>query len=394
MLAVLALGDVRCRCEDAGARVPERPLPGAPALPEALRVQLHEVAAARRAAGTPPRTRHVDASGAPLYVNRLALETSPYLLQHAHNPVSWWPWGEAAFAEARRLNRPVLLSVGYSTCHWCHVMEEESFDDEATARELNQRYIAIKVDREVRPDLDAVYMNVVSMLHGSGGWPMTVWLTPDRRPFHAGTYFPGTAQPGRPAFRTVLTALADEYARAPDTARGRAAERPGGRGLAGKGRRAVRQLEIDGPPVTHAQLRAAQHQHGARGHHRALDAHPVGEGAVGRVVIDHAEARRRRRQLGVKARHPRVAQHEVVALRGADGQGLAAGHHPAAGVGSGDDLDRQRAHRQHGASIREGVDGAHPSISIMTTALRRCARRCHPTCASRPWSGRHPARSR
>ncbi|MCC6996933.1 MAG: thioredoxin domain-containing protein [Deltaproteobacteria bacterium] len=221
---MLALGNARCRCESAASRAPERALPGAPALPEALRVQLHEVAAARRAAGTPPRTRHVDASGAPLYVNRLALETSPYLLQHAHNPVSWWPWGEAAFAEARRLNRPVLLSVGYSTCHWCHVMEEESFDDEATARELNQRYIAIKVDREVRPDLDAVYMSVVSMLHGSGGWPMTVWLTPERRPFHAGTYFPGTAQPGRPAFRTVLAALADEYARAPDTARGRAAE--------------------------------------------------------------------------------------------------------------------------------------------------------------------------
>src|SRR5512147_2243302 len=105
-----------------------------------------------------PRTRHVDAKGDPLYTNRLARESSPYLRQHAHNPVNWYPWGDEAFAEARRLNRPVFLSIGYSTCHWCHVMEEESFEDETIARFLNGNYVAIKVDREERPDVDAIYM--------------------------------------------------------------------------------------------------------------------------------------------------------------------------------------------------------------------------------------------
>ena len=137
-----------------------------------------------------PRTRHLRPDGSPTYTNRLFLETSPYLLQHAHNPVDWYPWGDEAFETARRLGRPVLLSVGYSTCHWCHVMEEESFEDEEVARYLNEHYVAIKVDREERPDVDAVYMNAVQTLTGGGGWPMTVWLTPDRRPFYGGTYFP------------------------------------------------------------------------------------------------------------------------------------------------------------------------------------------------------------
>ena len=143
-----------------------------------------------RPAGYTPRTRHLLPDGAPRYTNRLFLESSPYLLQHAHNPVDWYPWGDEAFDTARRLGRPVLLSVGYSTCHWCHVMEEESFEDEEIARCLNEHYVAIKVDREERPDVDAVYMSAVQALTGSGGWPMTVWLTPDRQPFFGGTYFP------------------------------------------------------------------------------------------------------------------------------------------------------------------------------------------------------------
>lgn len=137
-----------------------------------------------------PRTRHIDQSGWAKYTNRLFLETSPYLLQHAHNPVNWYPWGEEAFETAKSLNRPLFLSIGYSTCHWCHVMEEESFEDEEIARYLNENYISIKVDREERPDVDAIYMSAVQAMTGHGGWPMSVWLDHQRRPFHGGTYFP------------------------------------------------------------------------------------------------------------------------------------------------------------------------------------------------------------
>ena len=137
-----------------------------------------------------PRTRHKWPGGWAKYTNRLFLESSPYLIQHAHNPVNWYPWGNEAFEAAKILNRPVLLSIGYSTCHWCHVMEEESFEDEKIARYMNENYIAIKVDREERPDLDAIYMSAVQAITGRGGWPMTVWLTPDRKPFYGGTYFP------------------------------------------------------------------------------------------------------------------------------------------------------------------------------------------------------------
>ena len=137
-----------------------------------------------------PRTRHLDSTGWALFTNRLFLEKSPYLLQHAHNPVNWYPWGEEAFREAKKRDWPVLLSVGYSTCHWCHVMEEESFEDMEIARFMNENYVAIKVDREERPDIDSVYMNAVQMITGRGGWPMTVWLTPDKRVFYGGTYFP------------------------------------------------------------------------------------------------------------------------------------------------------------------------------------------------------------
>ncbi|MFC4032731.1 thioredoxin domain-containing protein [Streptomyces polygonati] len=137
-------------------------------------------------------------------MNRLGDATSPYLLQHANNPVDWWPWGEEAFGEARERGVPVLLSVGYSSCHWCHVMAHESFEDEGTAGYLNEHFVAVKVDREERPDVDAVYMEAVQAATGQGGWPMTVFLTPDREPFYFGTYFPPRQSHGLPGFMDVL----------------------------------------------------------------------------------------------------------------------------------------------------------------------------------------------
>jgi uncharacterized protein YyaL (SSP411 family) len=195
---------------------PIDPLPGAAPYPEALRERLG-TALAEQPAGYRPHTRHLRPDGSPRWTNRLILESSPYLLQHAHNPVDWYPWGEEAFARARQESRPVLLSIGYSTCHWCHVMEEESFEDEEIAAYLNQHYIAIKVDREERPDLDATYMSAVQLLTGSGGWPMTVWLTPERQPFFGGTYFP--ARDGdrgvRTGFLTLLERADDVFAQHP-----------------------------------------------------------------------------------------------------------------------------------------------------------------------------------
>ncbi|HEY8601296.1 MAG TPA: thioredoxin domain-containing protein, partial [Thermomicrobiales bacterium] len=143
--------------------------------------------------------------------NRLANETSPYLLQHKDNPVDWYPWGEEALAHARDADRPILLSIGYAACHWCHVMEHESFEDEATAALMNDRFVSIKVDREERPDLDTIYMEAVQALTGHGGWPMTVFLTPEGVPFYGGTYFPPTARHGLPAFADVLRSVADAY---------------------------------------------------------------------------------------------------------------------------------------------------------------------------------------
>ncbi|MCZ7665511.1 MAG: thioredoxin domain-containing protein [Thermoleophilia bacterium] len=143
--------------------------------------------------------------------NRLAYETSPYLLQHAHNPVDWYPWGEEALARARAENRPIFLSVGYAACHWCHVMERESFEDEDTAALLNQAFVSIKVDREERPDLDAIYMQAVVAMTGRGGWPMSVWLTPQAVPFFGGTYFPDRPRQRLPSFRQVLEAVAEAW---------------------------------------------------------------------------------------------------------------------------------------------------------------------------------------
>ncbi len=144
--------------------------------------------------------------------NRLADETSPYLLQHAHNPVDWYPWGDEAFARARREDKPVFLSVGYAACHWCHVMERESFEDEATAALMNERFVSIKVDREERPDVDGIYMDAVqAMNQGQGGWPMSVFLTPDGKPFYAGTYFPREPRLGMPSFAQVLEGLSQAW---------------------------------------------------------------------------------------------------------------------------------------------------------------------------------------
>ncbi|MEU2063084.1 thioredoxin domain-containing protein [Streptomyces sp. NPDC013455] len=145
-------------------------------------------------------------------MNRLAHETSPYLLQHADNPVDWWPWSAEAFDEARRTGRPVLLSVGYSSCHWCHVMAHESFEDRATADYLNEHFVSVKVDREERPDVDAVYMEAVQAATGQGGWPMTVFLTPDAEPFYFGTYFPPAPRHGMPSFRQVLEGVQQAWA--------------------------------------------------------------------------------------------------------------------------------------------------------------------------------------
>ena len=144
-------------------------------------------------------------------MNRLAHETSPYLLQHADNPVDWYPWGEEALSRARAEDKPILLSIGYAACHWCHVMEHESFEDEETASLMNERFVNVKVDREERPDLDSIYMDAVVAMTGQGGWPMTVFLLPSGEPFLGGTYFPPEPRHGMPAFRQVLTAVSDAY---------------------------------------------------------------------------------------------------------------------------------------------------------------------------------------
>src|SRR5258706_3050766 len=147
----------------------------------------------------------------PKHTNRLIHETSPYLLQHAHNPVDWFAWGEEAFAKAKADDKPVLLSIGYSDCHWCHVMERESFENEDIAALMNDLFVNIKVDREERPDLDEIYMNAVQMLTGRGGWPMTLFLTPERKPFYGGTYFSPEDPGGMAGFPRVLMGVAQPY---------------------------------------------------------------------------------------------------------------------------------------------------------------------------------------
>lgn len=147
----------------------------------------------------------------PKFTNRLINETSPYLRQHAHNPVDWYPWGSEALERSRKENRPILLSIGYAACHWCHVMERESFEDEKTAQLMNDNFVCIKVDREERPDLDTIYMQATQLMSHSGGWPMTVFLTPDCVPYYAGTYFPPDNRHGLPSFKQLLQGLADAF---------------------------------------------------------------------------------------------------------------------------------------------------------------------------------------
>src|SRR5688572_17216939 len=151
--------------------------------------------------------------------NRLARETSPYLLQHKHNPVDWWPWGPPALAEAKRTGKPILLSVGYAACHWCHVMAHESFEDADTAAVMNELFLNIKVDREERPDIDQIYMSALHLMGEPGGWPLTMFLTPAGEPFWGGTYFPKESRYGRPAFKDVLREIARVWREEPERIR-------------------------------------------------------------------------------------------------------------------------------------------------------------------------------
>src|SRR4051795_730076 len=153
----------------------------------------------------------MSASTAERPANRLAGETSPYLLQHAHNPVDWYPWGPEAIERARAEDRPIFLSIGYSACHWCHVMERESFEQDAIAALMNRHFVNVKVDREERPDLDQIYMSAVQAMTGHGGWPMSVFLTPDLKPFFGGTYFPPNDSRGMPGFPRVLMSVAKAW---------------------------------------------------------------------------------------------------------------------------------------------------------------------------------------
>ena len=192
-------------------------LPGAEPYTKQLQIKLNKLKK-QRGKTYQPRTKHLFTNGSAKYTNRLFLESSPYLLQHAHNPVNWYPWSDEAFAAAKRLDRPILLSIGYSTCHWCHVMEEESFEDLEIAKYLNENYVAIKVDREERPDIDSIYMVAVQAITGRGGWPMTAWLTAERTPFYGGTYFPARDGDRGIAigFLTMLKKLKEFYDVQPD----------------------------------------------------------------------------------------------------------------------------------------------------------------------------------
>ena len=231
--------------------------PGAPEFSKALQQEL-STALAGRGPDYLPRTRNLDPDGSPIYSNRLLLEASPYLQQHAHNPVNWYPWGNEAFAEAKRRGVPVLVSIGYSTCHWCHVMEEESFDDPATAKLLNEGFVAIKVDRETRPDIDSVYMSAVQAMGISGGWPLNVWVTPDRVPFYGGTYFPPTSARNKPSFKQILQSIHQRYAEDPKRFEELAASvaRELSAQLSGK-----RSLSSSSPSVSH--LKNAAERYGA-----------------------------------------------------------------------------------------------------------------------------------
>ncbi|MCZ6819305.1 MAG: DUF255 domain-containing protein, partial [Calditrichaeota bacterium] len=162
----------------------------------------------RKPIPSPEELKKLPRDGGPEF-NRLVFQKSPYLLQHAANPVDWYPWGEAAFEKAKKEDKPIFLSIGYSTCHWCHVMERESFEDEEVAKLMNEAFICIKVDREERPDIDQIYMSVTQAMTGSGGWPMTIIMTPDKRPFFAGTYFPKLSRYGRSGMMDLVPKISE-----------------------------------------------------------------------------------------------------------------------------------------------------------------------------------------
>ncbi|MFW2388364.1 MAG: thioredoxin domain-containing protein [Polyangiales bacterium] len=235
LLAVVALSGVACERGPANdptpaeaqvhATEPDPRLPGVSAPDDALQKLLDEQLAAQGSAYE-PRTHHLNDDGSPKFTNRLIRESSPYLLQHAHNPVNWYAWSEEAFERAKRENKPIFLSVGYSTCHWCHVMERESFEDEEIAAFLNRHFIAIKVDREERPDIDSVYMTAVNLLTGRGGWPMTVIMTPHKEPFFGGTYFPPRRgmRGNRPGLIDILNEMVGMYTNEPTEVVARAQE--------------------------------------------------------------------------------------------------------------------------------------------------------------------------
>jgi len=229
--------------------------PGAPRPPDDVAARMADALAAKGPTYQ-PRTHHLE-GGRPRFTNRLILESSPYLLQHAHNPVAWWPWCDEAFEEASRTGKPVFLSVGYSTCHWCHVMERESFEDEEIARVLNERFVPIKVDREERPDVDAVYMTAVQALTGGGGWPMSVFLNADRTPFFGGTYFPardGDRGPTR-GFLSILQEIDSVWSRDPGRVRGAAAALSSAVRVAMSASPAVPSPELPGPEPILAAVR-------------------------------------------------------------------------------------------------------------------------------------------
>jgi uncharacterized protein len=218
-----------------------------------------------------PCPRHVDGSLTPRMPNRLAREASPYLQQHANNPVDWFPWGPEALEAARRQDRPILLSIGYSACHWCHVMEHESFENEATARLMNDWFVSVKVDREERPDLDQVYQLVVQLMGRSGGWPLTVFLTPDQKPFFGGTYFPPVDRYGMPGFPRVLHAIHEAYMGKRDEVDAQSAEltRAIAEVTAGEARRSSAADALSADLVARAVQKLASRfdqQHGGFGH--------------------------------------------------------------------------------------------------------------------------------
>ena len=290
-------------------------------------------------------------------MNRLGQERSPYLLQHADNPVDWYPWGEDAFERARRDDRPIFLSIGYSTCHWCHVMEHESFENPAIADVLNRDFVSIKVDREERPDVDRVYMTFVQATTGSGGWPMSVWLTPELKPFYGGTYFPPSSRWGRPGFVEILRR---------DRARLEGRERGEG---ARVGRVAERLAAVDRQPTAAPR--------GARAGAGALRWN--GRRAVPRVV--RSAPRRLRRRAEVSA----AVGAAVPAAR-------------ARATGAGDEPDRSatwccgRCARWRSAAC--AITSAAASIAIRSTAPGACrtSRRCSTT--RRSWCSRTSRRRR